>query len=150
MSDSFVENNQNISHELNCKDCGSLLLFAPGAQKLACKYCGAQNEIHTLTSELNLEEIDFNDFISNKINQEEKQTINTVSCKNCGATTSLKPNLTSDNCAFCATPLVIKDGSTSTIIKPKYVLPFQIDDKKASEIFIKKQNEHNRGNFTLS
>ena len=137
MSDSFTENNQNISHELNCKDCGSLLLFAPGAQKLACKYCGAQNEILSSNNELKIEEINFNDFISNKINQEEKQTIKTVSCKNCGATTTLKPNLTSDNCAFCATPLVIKDGSTSTIIKPKYVLPFQIDDKKAQDIFIK-------------
>ena len=76
-----------------------------------------------------------NDFISNNINQQEKQIINTVKCNNCGATTTLKPNLTSDNCAFCDSPLVIKEGSTSTIIKPKYVLPFQIDDKKAHAIF---------------
>jgi LSD1 subclass zinc finger protein len=136
MNDSYTENNQHISHELNCKDCGALLQFAPGAQKLACKYCGAQNDIPTQSLEHTIEELDFNDFISNKIIQEEKQTINTVNCKNCGATTTLKPNLTSDNCAFCASPLVIKDGSTSTIIKPKYVLPFQIDDKKAHDIFI--------------
>ncbi len=136
MSNSFIENNQNISHELNCKDCGALLQFAPGAQKLACKYCGAQNDISAQSTENKIEEVDFNDFISKKINQEEKQTISTVKCNNCGATTSLKPNLTSDNCAFCDSPLVIKDGSTSTVIKPKYVLPFQIDDKKAHNIFI--------------
>ena len=67
MSNSFIENNQNISHELNCKDCGALLQFAPGAQKLACKYCGAQNDISAQSTENKIEEVDFNDFISKKI-----------------------------------------------------------------------------------
>jgi LSD1 subclass zinc finger protein len=47
MDYNLAENSQNIHNELNCKDCGALLLYAPGAQKLACKYCGAQNDIHT-------------------------------------------------------------------------------------------------------
>jgi LSD1 subclass zinc finger protein len=135
MSNFLDENNQHISNELNCKDCGALLHFAPGTQKLACKYCGAQNEIASVSALQEIEEINFNDFIANKITQDEKQTISTVKCNNCGATTTLKPNLTADDCAFCDSPLVIKDGSTSTIIKPKYVLPFQIDDKKAHSIF---------------
>ena len=45
MSDNFSENQQNISNELQCKDCGALLKYAPGTEKLACKYCGAQNYI---------------------------------------------------------------------------------------------------------
>jgi ribosomal protein S27E len=77
-----------------------------------------------------VEEIAYEDFISNKINQEEKVNGKyTVKCNNCGATTTLQPNLyTSDTCAFCASPLVIQGGTTSTIIKPKYLLPFKIDD----------------------
>lgn len=130
------EKSQNINKELKCKDCGALLLYAPGTQKLACKYCGAQNDI-TAGEKESIEEIAYQDFISNKINQVEKQTISTVTCNNCGATTTLKPNLTSDNCAFCASPLVIQGGTTSTIIKPKYLLPFKIDDKNAHDIFIK-------------
>lgn len=137
MSDSFTEKNQNISNELNCKDCGALLQYEPGAQKLACKYCGAQNEILSASTNNEVEEIKYQDFISNKINQEEKQTVSTVKCNNCGATTTLKPNLTSDNCAFCASPLVIQGGTTSTIIKPKYLLPFKVDNKNAHDIFIK-------------
>lgn len=137
MNDSFVENNQNISNELKCKDCGALLKYAPGAQKLACKYCGAQNEIHAADETHEIEEIDYHDFIANRINQEEKQTVNMVKCNNCGASTTLKPNITSDNCAFCASPLVIQGGTTSTLIKPKYVLPFKIDDKDAHQIFVK-------------
>lgn len=137
MSDSFSENNKNISNELQCKDCGALLLFAPGTEKLACKYCGAQNEILADVENQEIEEMDYHDFIANKIKQEDKQIVNTVNCNNCGATTTLKPNITSDNCAFCASPLVIKGGTTSTILKPKYILPFKVDDKTAHDIFIK-------------
>lgn len=136
MSDNFSENQQNISNELQCKDCGALLKYAPGTEKLACKYCGAQNEIITSDEKVKIEEIDYHDFINNKINQEEKQTVSTVKCNNCGATTTLKPHLTSDNCAFCASPLVIQGGTTSTILKPKYLLPFKIDDKNAHQIFV--------------
>jgi|JI6StandDraft_1071083.scaffolds.fasta_scaffold64432_3 DNA-directed RNA polymerase subunit M/transcription elongation factor TFIIS len=136
MSNSFTENNHNISHDLNCKDCGALLHFAPGTQKLACKYCGAQNEIiQNNKSSLKIEEIDFNKFIANQIVTEEKQTIATVNCKNCGATTTLKRNITSDNCVFCASPLVIVNGSTSTIIKPKYILPFKVERNVANQSF---------------
>ena len=136
MDYNLEEKSQNISHELNCKDCGALLQYEPGIQKLACKYCGAQNDILTDTK-VTIEEIKYQDFISNKINQEEKQTVSTVKCNNCGAITTLKPNITSDNCAFCASPLIIQGGTTSTVIKPKYLLPFKIDDKNAQATFIK-------------
>lgn len=137
MSNPYDDNLQNISKELKCKDCGALLKYAPGTQKLACNYCGAQNEIEQLDTAQAIEEINYKDFIENKIDKEEKQTIHTVQCNNCGATTSLKPNITADNCPFCASPLVIKGGTTSTLLKPKYVLPFVIDDKAAHITFEK-------------
>ncbi len=136
MNDSFEEKNQDISHSLKCKDCGALLRFSPGQQKLACKYCGAQNEIQSSESPKEIEETDYDDFIANKIDKEEKQTVSTVQCNNCGAITTLQPNITSDNCAFCASPLVIKGGTSSTIIKPKYLLPFKVDDHKAHQLFV--------------
>ncbi|MFN8282823.1 MAG: hypothetical protein U0U67_06380 [Chitinophagales bacterium] len=136
MEDTFNEKTNDISHQLNCKDCGAMLLYSPGAQKLVCKYCGAQNNILS-DEKTEIKETDYNDFINNKIQQEQKQTISTVKCNNCGASTTLKPNITSDNCAFCASPLVIQNGTTSTIIKPSYVLPFKIDSKNAHDSFTK-------------
>ncbi|HQV77004.1 MAG TPA: hypothetical protein PLJ42_00750 [Chitinophagales bacterium] len=136
MSNTFDdEKNHEISRELKCNDCGALLKYAPGTEKLACKYCGAQNEIKSSETPFTVDEIEYEEFVNNKINQEEKQTISTVKCTNCGASTTLKPNVTADNCAFCASPLVIQNGTTSTIIKPKYVLPFKIDDAKAHQLF---------------
>lgn len=136
MPEDFETPSQNINKELNCHDCGALLLYAPGTQKLACKYCGAQNDIPAETTEYaKVREINFHDYITNQIAQDEKQTVNTVSCGNCGATTTLKPNVTSDNCPFCASPLVIKGGTVSTIIKPDYILPFKLDNTKAKDVF---------------
>ncbi len=135
MEDKFIDKSADINHQLNCKDCGAVLLYSPGTQKLACQYCGAQNEILSSSDKIEIKETDYQDFINNKIHQEQKQTIHTVKCNNCGAATTLKPNITSDNCAFCASPLVIQNGTTSTIIKPSYVLPFKVDDKNAHTAF---------------
>jgi DNA-directed RNA polymerase subunit RPC12/RpoP len=135
MEDQMIDKSHEISNELNCKDCGAVLKFSPGTQSLACQYCGAQNEIPKLSEEI--VEIDFEEFIKNKAGSEEKQTVAVVKCNNCGASTTLQPNIISDVCPFCASPVVVKDGTTSTIIKPKYVLPFKIDDKNAHTVFQK-------------
>ena len=61
--------------------------------------------------------------------------VSVVKCDSCGASSTLKPNVTSDSCPFCSTPLVLRSGSTCSIIKPKYLLPFAIDRKKAFDEF---------------
>jgi len=58
-----------------------------------------------------------------------------VSCKNCGASTTLPPEVNSDNCAFCASPLVLNDIQKQEIIRPHYVLPFLIAQQQALASF---------------
>src|SRR3989339_661466 len=73
-----------------------------------------------------------------------------IICRNCSAklkfapgTTSLKceycgaENVVSDMCPFCGNPLVVKEGSTRSLLKPKSLLPFNIDPKKAQGLFQK-------------
>lgn len=121
------------NQQLKCKDCGAFLKFAPGTHSLTCEFCGALNEIKKSTEKV--EEIDFTKFISEKFAAEEKQNVVTVKCTDCGASTSLKPNVTSDMCPFCGTSLVVTSGSTSTILKPKSLLPFVITQKQGFELF---------------
>jgi len=121
------------NQQLKCKECGAILKFQPGTTSLTCEYCGAFNEIEKSTERI--EEIDFNDFIANKFAGEEKQTIVTVKCNSCGSSTTLRPNITSDVCPFCGTSLVITNGSTSSILKPKSLLPFALNQKQGFEAF---------------
>src|SRR5437762_1263089 len=124
-----------VSNKIKCNGCGANLTFEPGTSTLACQYCGAKNEIkveHTI-----VEEIDFEKFLSENQPEENLHEVNAVNCQNCGATTTLKPDVTSDTCPFCATPLIVKNATSTKLIKPKYLLPFKIERQAASADYIK-------------
>jgi len=131
------EKTQAISNQLDCRECGALLKYAPGTSHLKCEYCGCENEIKEASSPTIVEEIDFEKFLDENSSGVEKHEIITVKCENCGASSSLKPNITSDSCPFCASPIVVTGGTANTLIKPKYLLPFNIDQKSAFSQFSK-------------
>ncbi|MCU0431277.1 MAG: hypothetical protein MUF42_15035 [Cytophagaceae bacterium] len=130
---------ERISSTLNsvgCKSCGAILKFAPGTQHLKCDYCGAENEISAQADAEPIQELDFHSHLNHdSSNQQSTQQVSTVKCTGCGAVTSLRPNVTSDECAFCGTALVLTKAEITTTLKPKSVLPFKIDQKKAKESF---------------
>ncbi|MBL0743189.1 hypothetical protein [Chryseolinea lacunae] len=134
MSD-FTEATKAVNNELACSGCGAVLKFKPGTLNLACEYCGAQNEIAQPETRGEVEEISLDDFLARNFEHEEKMEVATVKCESCGATSTLDPHISSDKCPFCAATLVVKSGTTSTLHKPQYVLPFGIDIKKATDSF---------------
>ena len=134
MANEFNEKTAETGSSVKCKDCGANLTFQPGTINLTCEYCGAKNEIQVVKSVV--VENDFNKFLSEESSGSAKQEISTVKCDNCGAATTLRPHITSDSCPYCGTALVIKNGTTSTTIKPKYLLPFKIERKAASVEFV--------------
>jgi len=135
MSNDTFEPTAETANTIKCKDCGANLKFAPGAQSLKCEYCNANNVI-TVEKAVVVEN-DYESYINNSAANDEKQTISTVKCSSCGSSTTLPPNVTSCGCPYCDTPLVVKDASTCSIIKPKYLLPFKIERNKAKDEFIK-------------
>lgn len=133
---SFTDETKAINLELACTSCGALLKFKPGTRHLACEYCGSQNEIvQPEGSNDRIEETSLDDFLIKNFEQEEKIEVTTVKCEGCHAVSTFDPKTSSDRCPFCASPLVVKSGTTSHIHKPQYVLPFGIDEKKAKENF---------------
>jgi LSD1 subclass zinc finger protein len=120
---------------IKCKNCGANLKFKPGTESLSCDYCQTINEIALERTEVI--ENDFNLFIEEAEAKTEHQVISTVKCGSCGANTTLQPNITSSNCPYCDTPLVVKDAATCDIIKPSYILPFKVERNKAKEGFVK-------------
>jgi hypothetical protein len=121
---------------LGCKQCGALLKFQPGTNSLTCEYCGAKNEIAQAAVKPDIQEHNLEDFLAQSSQQEEQIEVVNVKCDGCHAVNTFNPKTVADKCAFCGSPLVVKSGSTSKVIKPEYVLPFQIDIKKAKENFI--------------
>lgn len=134
MSNEQTATQAETAGNLKCQGCGANLTFEPGTSTLSCQYCGAKNEIKTETTYV--EEIDFEKFLSENQPAENLHEVNTVTCENCSAATTLKPDVTSDICPFCATPLVVKNATSSKLIKPKYLLPFKIERKKATDSYV--------------
>jgi LSD1 subclass zinc finger protein len=119
---------------LQCSSCGATLQFAPGTHHLTCQYCGGANEIAD-TDASPIVSFDFADFVAKKNGGSAEQTARVVSCKNCGASTTLPPEVNSDNCVFCASPLVLSEAQSRSIIRPHYILPFLVPQAKALEDF---------------
>ncbi|WP_291723803.1 hypothetical protein [Bernardetia sp.] len=122
------------TRNLTCKDCGANLVYAPGTTVLKCNYCGAENEIAEETETV-IQEEDFYTALKEVSTKADMQTLQTVQCDGCGARTTLKPNVVSDECAFCGTPLVTSSPETVEVFQPKSLLPFNIDQKNASNLF---------------
>jgi len=119
---------------LQCNSCGATLHFAPGTHHLQCTYCGSSNEIAD-TAAGPVISFDYHDFIAQQYGGTTAQLASVVSCKNCGAATTLPPEVNSDNCAFCASPLVISDAKDQQILKPHYILPFLVPQPEALQSF---------------
>lgn len=137
MSTDFQEKTHEVESKVKCKDCGALLKYHPGQMSLNCEYCGCHNEITEHLKPVDQEEIDFEAFLASATLEQPTMQVTVVKCGSCGASTTLKENVTADSCAFCGTALVIKSGSATNIIAPKYLLPFSIDMKKGLDQFRK-------------
>jgi len=117
-----------------CAQCGADLAFAPGTDRLVCPYCGAENEVAPM--EGTVAERDFRAALAALAGQHETIEAITAKCTNCGAETTLPPNVTADFCAFCGAPLVLQ-GASTRLMKPEGVLPFKITEAEAKEAFRK-------------
>ncbi len=133
MSEVQPEINESVNQELACKGCGATLDFAPGTTSLKCNYCGAENPISLV--EAPIEEIDYEAFITQPLQESEQITVRTVRCPGCGAQITLDEKVTADACPYCDTRLVVSEGGEMAIVKPKSLVPFVIDKKKGNQLF---------------
>lgn len=121
-----------LNNELDCQGCGAILTFQPGTHHLSCEYCGAENEIFDPeASVVNIEETSLESYFEEGLKQEEKMEVINIRCDSCGGSFTLDPNISSDLCPFCDSPIVINGETTASVYQPKYVLPFDIEKKIA-------------------
>ena len=125
---------ESVQKELDCCNCGAKLVFAPGINKLKCEYCGTENEIPV--SDAPIVELDLEKYINEFGDTAPTMNVVTVKCDACSAQTTFNENVVSNFCAFCGSPIVVKNASTSKIFQPKGILPFEIEKKKAEQLYV--------------
>ncbi len=123
---SFTQTQQK---ESKCTNCGGSLQFSPGTSALECPYCGTVNEFAVGTEAV--EELDLETYLRDVAAGTDKLEVVMVKCEGCGAEQTMAPNVVADECAFCATPLVVSNGTTCSLIEPKSLLPFKWSSKES-------------------
>ena len=143
----FQENNEYNPDEPNivntmketdkkCPQCGGVMNFDPASGRLRCPYCEYEEDIITNNNAPeSAEELDFNsaEFTANK---DWGVATKTILCKACGAESIYDTMQTSAVCPFCGSNQVMEANEKDTIA-PGGVVPFQITDNQASELFYK-------------
>lgn len=126
-----------VEHRFPCDNCGSDLRYDPGDEQLICDHCGNTQAMETdRTARGGIKELDFRKAVDNDLAEAEIEETRVITCPNCGAQTEYDADTHAAECPFCATP-VVTDTGTHRHIKPRGLLPFELDEKAA-------QNEMNK------
>lgn len=123
-------------HRFPCNTCGSDLRFDPGDDRMICDHCGHIEPIE-VSHKANggIKELDFQAAVNNKLAEAEIEETRVVSCPNCGAKTEFDGDTHAAECPFCATP-VVTDTGTHRHIKPRGLLPFELDEESARQAMV--------------
>lgn len=118
-------------HRFPCDTCGSDLRFDPGDHQLVCDHCGNVEPIEGDSPWKGaIKELDFRRGVDQQLSDEEIEETRVTTCPNCGAQTEFDADIHAAECPFCATP-VVTDTGTHRHIKPRGLLPFDLDEGSA-------------------
>lgn len=123
--------------QTKCKSCGGIMEYSPADENLKCVYCGYISDLDQTAAEI--EENDFNHWKDRADENSEEQTmeVTEIRCQQCGATTTLEPNISAAKCVFCSTPLILSQASIKRFWQPEYLLPFKVTTKESDANFKK-------------
>ncbi|MBR1866935.1 MAG: hypothetical protein IJ801_10615 [Lachnospiraceae bacterium] len=117
-----------------CPQCGGVMDYDPASGNLKCPYCDYEEAIKVEKEQPHkAEELDFYK-AEHTANHDWGVATKTVICKACGAESIYDALQTSAVCPFCGSNQVMEANDKDTIA-PGGVVPFQISDKQASELF---------------
>lgn len=113
-----------------CPRCGAETGWDADHRMLVCDYCGYQQEPETAGE---IVEYDLEEFLRSDVGKAlgYGTETKTVSCQQCGATTTVEPAVTSTECPFCGSNVVLEQETATDIIQPESVIPFHISQDAA-------------------
>jgi hypothetical protein len=104
---------------------------------LACAYCG-----HTATvpvTETAIKEYNLEDALQEMIAAPQEMGYGdnkrSLKCEGCGAVNTVDATIVSTECAFCGSNQVVPQAQVAQVVKPESLLPFQVDQAKATALF---------------
>jgi len=117
-----------------CPQCGADIVWAPGARRLRCEYCGFSREV-AAADDPTVREQPLEEELRRPRDLGWGLERKSYRCTRCGAVESLDPGIAATACAFCGTPSVVEAPPRDDLVRPAGVLPFTVSRHEALERF---------------
>jgi DNA-directed RNA polymerase subunit RPC12/RpoP len=125
--------------EFKCPNCSGAVRFDSGIQKMKCPYCDAEFEMSAVADyqkRMAIPETDNCALDTGNVNsawdEGDLGGLSTGSCPSCGAELIGDKNTIATVCPCCGNTQIMQKR-VQGLLKPEYVIPFQIDEKAAKE-----------------
>lgn len=119
-----------------CPNCDGGLVFDPKSQRFKCEYCLSEFSEEELgrTQEETPENRPEQQAEQQAVGLEDESALVLYRCPSCGAEIVTDETTAATFCYYCHNPVVLS-GKLEGRYKPDYVVPFEMDRKKAEELF---------------
>jgi DNA-directed RNA polymerase subunit RPC12/RpoP len=119
-----------------CQQCGGKLTFSPDGQSLECAYCNRQLTLYQAIEEAAMvEEQDFAVALATTRGHAHPVAMQSFSCRGCGASFIIGPDVLSLTCPYCSSAHVIEVKETRDLIPPEGIIPFASTQGQAYDAF---------------
>ena len=113
-----------------CSQCGAEMGWDADHKMLACDYCGHQQSPDQVSE---IVEYDLEEALSSGPGKAQGYgtETKTIACQQCGASTTVEPSVTSTECPFCGSNVVLEQETAADIFQPESLVPFQVSQDVA-------------------
>lgn len=115
--------------DLNCPNCSAPLFYNAEEKKWKCEFCDGVFTLEDLQKHDHINE----DAKEVEVTDSETEYVS-YHCSNCGAEIVADDQTSATFCVYCGNASILKN-KLSGEFKPRYIIPFKVDKKKAIEAF---------------
>jgi predicted RNA-binding Zn-ribbon protein involved in translation (DUF1610 family) len=128
--------NENLPDlvDFKCPKCGATIAYDVQAGKLACEYCGYSETVDAQKVGHNAQEFEFTVETVERSQKGWGEDRREMACQRCGGVVSVPQNTLSYSCPFCGSNKVLFREPLQDVLRPRYLIPFQVDPQACRAI----------------
>lgn len=122
-----------------CRSCGAKLSYDAATQGMRCPFCGHQEAVQAASAEqagTALREVPIEEGLARAV-RGLGTPVQTIGCKDCGATVNVGQNERTARCSFCGSQQVLQVQTDPNLIRPESLVPFKIPREQGTQLFSK-------------
>lgn len=126
----------------NCPQCGGMAAYDIKEGSLTCMYCGHKESAQHSVVGTKADKFEFRVETMERAALGWGESRQEINCQNCGSRISVPPNELTHTCVFCDSNKVIQREVPQEVLRPRYLIPFQLEATACQKIFDQWLGDH--------